>query len=312
MYSKTYIIIVTYNAMPWIEKSLGSIDFSKYKVIVVDNNSSDDSVKYILRNYSKVKLIKQDKNIGFGQANNKGISYALNQGAEQVFLLNQDAYLVKDCLDKLIDFQQNNLEYGILSPIHVNSDKTKLDRNFSNFLRYDRNTEFYSDYVLSNSIKPIYDVPFVNAAAWLIHKKCLMKVGGFDPIFFHYGEDDNFCQRVLYHGFKIGVKPNTHIIHDRENRKKPCLKPLTKEFFKYKERKLKLRYADVNNNNIDFISKEKNKTQRLIIKFLLKGQFKRLKVWSKYLKETKDNIKLIEKSYQINRISKPHYLDLDR
>mgnify|MGYP005850559755 CR=1 FL=1 len=297
--------------MPWIEKSLGSIDFSKYKVIVVDNNSSDDTVKYVLRNYPQIKLIEQNKNIGFGQANNKGISYALNQGAEQVFLLNQDAYLVEDCLDKLINFQQNNLEYGILSPIHTNAKQNKLDRNFSNFLSYNKNSEFYSDHVLNNSIKPVYDVPFVNAAGWLINKKCLMTVGGFDPIFFHYGEDDNFCQRVLYHNFKIGVVLKTFIIHDRENRNKPNLKPFSDEFFKLKERQFKVRYADINKSDAKTVDKEIFKIIKLIVKAGLKLQFKRLKALKRDLKRTRHNIKLIKRSYNNNQTPSPHYLKLD-
>lgn len=309
--TKTFIIIATYNAMPWLQRCLGSIDFSKFKVVVVDNNSKDKTVAYISTCFSQIELIKEDRNIGFGQANNKGISYALNQGAEQIFLINQDAYLVKGCLESLVAFQSKNSEYGILSPIHLDGKKNKLDRNFSNFLSYDKNSKFFSDYVLNNQKKSVYEVPFVNAAGWLIHKKCLLTVGGFDPLFFHYGEDDNFCQRTLYHGFKIGVIPSTFIIHDRSDREKLIIKPFSDEYFQYKTRKLKVRYANINKKDIKFISKEINQIKKLILKALLKVQFKRVKAWITYLKHTKHNIKLIEKSYAKNQNPYPHYLDLD-
>ena len=207
MNSKVSVIIVTYNAIPWLNKCLGSIDFDQYKVVVVDNCSKDETVTFIRNNYPSVKLFPEQENLGFGQGNNKGISYALQQGAERVFLLNQDAYLIHDCLEQLINLQKKHPDYGILSPVHTNATVTRLDRNFSIYVRFDRNPDFYSDHVLSNELDEVYEVPYVNAAGWLISKECLMTVGGFDPIFFHYGEDDNFCQRVHYHSYKIGVVP---------------------------------------------------------------------------------------------------------
>jgi len=67
-------------------------------------------------------------------------------------------------------------------------------------------------------LKDIYTVDFVNAAAWLLPCTILKIVGGFDPIFFHYGEDDNYMQRVIYHGFKIGVCAKVTVCHDVEFR----------------------------------------------------------------------------------------------
>jgi GT2 family glycosyltransferase len=58
-------------------------------------------------------------------------------------------------------------------------------------------------------------VPFVNAATWLVSKECFQKTGYFEPIFNHYGEDRNFCDRVHYHKFKIGIVKNASICHDR-------------------------------------------------------------------------------------------------
>lgn len=94
------IIIVTYNAMPWIDHCLQST--GNYAVIVVDNASTDQTVFHIQSNYTKDTLLPQNNNLGFGQENNVGISYALKQGAEHVFLLNQDAYLVDDVLEQII------------------------------------------------------------------------------------------------------------------------------------------------------------------------------------------------------------------
>src|SRR5690606_23565222 len=111
---KTIVIIVTYNGMPWIQKCLASC--KDHQIVVVDNNSTDGTVAFINENFAKVQLMPQKENLGFGQANNIGIAYALEQGAVYVFLLNQDAYLQADCIEKLIQVHSHNKYYGILSP----------------------------------------------------------------------------------------------------------------------------------------------------------------------------------------------------
>ena len=67
----------------------------------------------------------------------------------------------------------------------------------------------------------IYEVPFINAAIWLMSNKCLKTVGGFSPVFFHYGEDNNYCHRVIYHNLKIGIVPLLKAYHfNYENQNK--------------------------------------------------------------------------------------------
>lgn len=216
-----YIIIVTYNGEQWIRQCLDSC--TNYNVIVVDNNSSDDTSGIIENEYPKVILLKQESNLGFGKANNLGMSYALNNNCDYVFLLNQDAYLEKDVIDRMLAVHKKNTDYGVLSPIHLNGEGNKLDKNFSNYINYNGNPYLYLD-ALKGETKEIYEVPFVNAAAWLIPAATLKIIGGFDPLFFHYGEDNNYCQRALFHLLKIGVVSNSYVNHDRENiNKRPTL-----------------------------------------------------------------------------------------
>jgi GT2 family glycosyltransferase len=308
---KTYIIIITYNAKLWLDKCLGSIDFNQHQVVVVDNHSTDGTLDEIETNFPQVKLFIQEKNLGFGQANNLGISYALKEGADHVFLLNQDAYLVGNVLERLVELQKENKPFGILSPIHVNADKTKLDRNFSNYVRYDKTPYFYSDHVLSNSLKDIYEVPFVNAAGWLISKSCLMTVGGFDPLFFHYGEDDNYCQRLIYHGFKIGVVPNSFLIHDREDRQKTQIQLFSNEYYIRELRNFKVKYANINLYNKSDILNYKKKMKMQLIKAFIKRDKKKIKNLKAYLDLVNQTLPKVEESILLNRKKQPNYLDLD-
>ena len=127
------VVIVTYNGMTWLERCLASIP-SVYNVVVVDNNSTDGTVNYIEANYPQHTLFKEANNLGFGQANNKGITYALKQGVDYVFLLNQDAFLEADTISTLIATHKQYPDYGVLSPIHLNGEGTKLDKTFSFFV----------------------------------------------------------------------------------------------------------------------------------------------------------------------------------
>src|SRR5690606_3487544 len=120
-----------------------------------------------------------------------------------------------------------------------------LEKRFANYMRHEIKGQFFSDFVLKNPIPPVYEIPFVNAAAWMLSRKCIENIGGFDPLFFHYGEDDNYCQRVLYHGFKIGVLPKVYVIHDREERVKDEAKIFSKTYFENIERQYKISFANI-------------------------------------------------------------------
>ena len=272
---------------------------------MVDNNSSDNTLDFISEKYPNVHIIQQNKNLGFGQANNIGISYALNLGANYIFLLNQDAYLVNNCLEKLINALQKNMRFGILSPIHLNGDGTHLDHNFSNYVA--RNHDFYSDHVLNKSLNSIYEVPFVNAAGWLISRKCLETVGGFDPMFFHYGEDDNYCHRVKYHGFKIGVVPNLYIKHDRIQNKKQKIDSII-----LKERIYKMEYGNPARKDFENQFPKKIRfSKRSILKNKLTLRSSKLKSLKEHLKMLLRIQEEISNSRKITSKPGTHFLKLN-
>ena len=276
MKSKVYIIIVTFNGLQWLQKCLDST--FPYPVIIIDNYSTDGTPQFIKTNYPEAILFEQNENLGFGKANNIGISHALKLGADFVFLLNQDAYLFPDTIEKLVTGQNANPDYGVLSPIHLNGKGDRLDRNFSHYVNYNANPDFYSDFVLKNPLLDVYGVPFVNAAGWLISKNCLETVGGFDPVFFHYGEDDNYCQRVLYHGFKIGICPNTFIRHDSNHHYHGKKKKGSKEYYSRFLNKVKVEYANVNRADKEALKDQKKKYLQDAFKSLIKFDLREMKI----------------------------------
>lgn len=213
--TKILVIIVTYNAMKWINRCIGSVINSSVKsdIYIVDNGSNDGTQEYVRQNFPAIAFIQSKENLGFGKANNIGLQYALDNDYDYVYLLNQDAWVMPDTFELLIEQQKKNPQYGILSPIQIEANMKALDKNFSNLCTPELFNALYF-----KQVKSVYPVHFVMAAHWLISRQCLLTVGGFSPTFPHYGEDTNYIDRAIYHGFKIGLVPYVEAVHDRENR----------------------------------------------------------------------------------------------
>lgn len=215
---RIYAVIVTYNAMPWIDRCIASLFASGYPVspIVVDNNSQDGTVSYLRDIYPEVILFPEGVNHGFGQANNIGIRYALANGADYVLLLNQDAWIAPDMLETLIPFDDGKT---ILSPVHTNGKATALDHFFrQNSVERSGYAGLLDDDALLHHAQGLHPASEIPAACWLIPRHIIECIGGFSPLFFHYSEDLNYQQRLRFHGARIAWVGGTIVCHDRENR----------------------------------------------------------------------------------------------
>lgn len=213
--NKIVVIIVSFNGEKWIRQCLNSVFQSSIlpKVIVVDNKSTDNTVSIIKKEFKEVLLIKCESNLGFGKANNLGFKKALELDAEYFMLVNQDVYLKPNTIKVLLG--GFNHGYGLISPMHMDGKGSQLDLYFQSCLSPVSCPNLLSDMMLNKQLKPIYSVDFVNAAVWMINKQTLEKVGGFNPYFFHYAEDDDYINRCKFKEIKVGVMPKVFIYHDR-------------------------------------------------------------------------------------------------
>ena len=216
---KVFVIIVTYKGKAWYDLCFRSLRKSilPIQTVVIDNASGDGSADYIHEHYPEIHLIESKENLGFGGANNIGIRYAMDQGCDYCFLLNQDAWIQSDTIARLVEIAQSHPEYGILSPIHLTKEQQNIEKLLLKRLDDFRITssKLFDDLYFGR-MKDVYRTKYVNAAAWFLPRKTIEMIGGFDPIFFHYGEDDNYINRVLFHGLKIGICPKLQIVHDND------------------------------------------------------------------------------------------------
>lgn len=290
---RVFIIIVTYNAEKWLDKCLSSfINMpEEWQLTVIDNGSEDNTIQIIEKKYSFVRLIENKKNMGFGQANNIGLQIALQEQAEYILLLNQDAYIDQKNILELIHAHKENPDYYILCPLQYNGDKTDLDGAFKNYIK-NLNNYFYD--LILNKVEEIYSVSFCNAACWLMPVECIKKIGGFSPVFFHYGEDDNYCQRVIHYGKKIGIVPQSLFCHDREFREPNTA--FWNDFSRY-YRRLLLKVSNPQKiGKKFFFERTFLKLILNIVKYLLVFNFKKAKCYVNVLKLYYKNYSFIKEN----------------
>lgn len=179
-------------------------------ILVLDNLSADKTVERLRTQYPQVEVIENGANLGFGAANNIGMRIALNRGYDSVLLLNQDAWAFPTTIASLAAAANNHHDYAILSPVHLTGSGDDVEHGFAVYSRLNSLQDQPQDDVRS--------VEFIDAAIWYMPIMTLKRIGFFSSVFTHYGEDRDFANRVLYHGYKIGWLPRVYGCHDRERR----------------------------------------------------------------------------------------------
>jgi GT2 family glycosyltransferase len=154
--------------------------------------------------------------VGFGVGNNVGIAYALNKQAKYIFLLNQDGYVTTDTISHLLSFLEQNQDIGLVSPLHCSPDLEHLDQKTLRAYMQTYAVEYLSDACVSH-VKDYYIIRGVNAAAWFVRSSVFRQVGGFDPLFFMYGEDDDLIARFAFHNIRFALLPSAKFVHLRQS-----------------------------------------------------------------------------------------------
>ncbi len=218
-YPKVFIIIVNWNGKEdTIEclESLKGVDYPNYRLIVVDNGSTDGSQDE-LRKIPGIVLIETGRNLGYAGGVNVGIEHALKHGADYVFLLNNDCIVDKGFLKELIRVAQDDEKIGIAGPIIYFYDEPNKLQEFGGYISLTR--------LIKGGIKPelgvidkgqfkdIRYVDYVAGGACLIKKEVIEKIGMFDPSYFLYWEETDYDMRAKQAGFELAVVPTSKIWH---------------------------------------------------------------------------------------------------
>ena len=133
---KVLVIVVTFNGFKWLERCLGSVRASELPadLYVWDNDSTDGSADWVEGHFPEAKLVRSADNLGFAEANNQGMRYALDKGYDYVYLLNQDAWLEPSTLGTLVAASKAHPDFAVLSPLQMTDGFKGLDKQFEKIL----------------------------------------------------------------------------------------------------------------------------------------------------------------------------------
>lgn len=214
-HAHAFAVVVSYNGAAWIDDCIRHLLAGTVapQVVVVDNASTDNTVA-LASAFQTVHVIRNSTNLGFGRANNIGIAHALRLGAEAVLLVNQDACIAPEMLEELIKVARSNPDLGIVCPLQWTEDGRQLDESFLRFYLAETATTLLSDAV-RGELEPVYRANTAPAAIWLCTRSMLLAVGGFDPLYFMYAEDDDLCRRAAAHGYALAIATRAHFRHLR-------------------------------------------------------------------------------------------------
>lgn len=230
---KVFIVILNYKGHKDIIELLESLsgikrDSFSLNTVVVDN-FPEDPIQVNIEKYSSLnlKLIYNNKNLGFSGGNNVGIKYSLENGADYVLLINNDTYVDPDFVSELLRVAETEKEAGIVVPkiyfakgfeYHKKYKETELGRviwyaggnmDWANVIGFHRGVDEVDD----GQFSQIVETQIASGCCLMLKRELLEKIKGYDDKYFLYYEDADLSMRAIKKGYKILFAPKSIIWH---------------------------------------------------------------------------------------------------
>jgi GT2 family glycosyltransferase len=214
------VVVVTYNALPWVERALESV--RGHETIVVDHGSTDGTLELVRERFPEARLIEQD-NKGLGGGSNAGMRIA---SGDYFLLLNSDAWALEDGAERLAAFADEHPEAAVAGPRLLNPDGSLQPsvRGFPSvwrlateyfFLRKlaPRSRALNAFYAAGFAHDEVREAEFVMGSVMLVRREAADTVGLFDEDFFMFSEETDWCYRFRQAGWKVLFTPDAEFVH---------------------------------------------------------------------------------------------------
>jgi GT2 family glycosyltransferase len=214
----TYIIILNWNGwqdtIECVESCL-KLTYPNFRILIVDNGSTDGSESILRERFPSIDLIQSGKNLGFAGGNNAGIRHVLEQGADYIWLLNNDTIVDPSALNELVRVAQSDAEIGIVGSKIYYYDSPNIIWFAGGWLRNWSGTggnigQLKEDDEQYNAVT---EVDFITGCSLLIKREVVAKIGLMDEHFFLIFEEVDWNQRVKEQGYKILYVPSSKVWH---------------------------------------------------------------------------------------------------
>jgi GT2 family glycosyltransferase len=214
------VVVVTYNALPWIERCLESV--RGHETIVVDHGSTDGTLEIVRERFPEATLVEQE-NKGLGGGSNAGMRLATG---DYYLLLNSDAWALGDAVDRLAAFADEHRKAAVVGPRLLNPDGS-LQRSVRGFPTLWR---LATEYFFLRKLAPrtralnafygarfahdrVREADFLMGACLLVRREAADTVGLFDEDFFMFSEETDWCYRFRQAGWSVLFTPDAEFTH---------------------------------------------------------------------------------------------------
>jgi len=196
-------------------ESLLECQYPKLEIIVVDNGSSDGTPEAVRARFPDVTVIENGKNLGYSKGFNRGIDHAMGRGAEYLLILNNDTRIDPLAVDELVEVAKSDDKIGFVTGKVYSFDEPQRLQTVGN---HNHPWNLVGGHVGMNEMDEgqydeIMDYDFIDDVFWLVRREVVEKVGMYDPEFFLYFENTDWCARARRAGFRLVYTPMAKLWH---------------------------------------------------------------------------------------------------
>ncbi|MBP2283631.1 GT2 family glycosyltransferase [Flavobacterium sp. CG_23.5] len=212
------VVIVNFNGLRYLKGCFDSLvqnlDGIAYEIIVIDNNSHDESCSFIKKNYPEIVVIESKINLGFGKANNEAVKIA---SGKYLLLLNNDT-IILERLMPVLDFLKTDQTIGAIGIKMLDGKRNYLPSagnfpNYRNMFQMKKLLDRGNEFIKGNFTERFYEVDWLSGSFLLLLTKVFNEIGGFDEDYFLYVEDVDFSKKLANNGYKRVFLPHFSYIH---------------------------------------------------------------------------------------------------
>jgi GT2 family glycosyltransferase len=216
---KTYAVVVNWNGGEQNVECVAALraqGLEPERIVLVDNASSDGSVEAVLAAEPGVRVLRNERNLGYGHGTNRGVQLALDEGADAVFLVNNDVLTPEGVLGGLERAFADDPALGVVGPRVLYRRESDLVWSAGGALTFRRNLSTLRGHRRPDG--PEYertlDVDYVAGCSMLVRREVFERVGLLDGEYFAYHEDVEFCLRARQQGFAVRCVGALSVLHD--------------------------------------------------------------------------------------------------
>lgn len=221
MSDKLAAIIVNFNRSDLLRGAIDSLvkqTFGVGKVFVVDNASTDDSLSKLGEaSESAIEVLKLPENLGASGGFQRGVETALAADADRLLLMDSDVALAPDCVERLYEVMGRSASVGVTGPKVYNLHSMSILQEFGGWVNWTtadlRRNCWRHDESVGGVVAGDCEVDYVPACCLLARRSAIEKAGNFDPDWFLYWDDIDWCTRVRNAGFSVEAVASARVHH---------------------------------------------------------------------------------------------------